>query len=930
MQRNGGIEENEVESSTNQSQQQVEQRHESDLTTTTILSPTQNPKIKSEIIDQRQNSPEISSSSSSSYQLYPSSSTSLYPHNEHSHPIYPPSSTYSSASQNRHFHHDQTTGSIPLSSNHTSDANSSTLSCGNVVNVAAVSCSVATTTTTTTTLTFTQSQASFVAALQAATTTVPFHNPNPTNPTNLNPNPTNSFNPNLAFGSSYPQSLSHLSSSTGPAQMLLSSTTNFCAASPNSRSYPPATSFTNTYLHPETAERSTGPTGTLGAPYTHAQTVIGMDTNLNAVMPSASFSTQLGTNRDGYNGSGPMDYANETTKLHDYPSTDPRIGVSPLSVYSNSAEQFREQNRMLSFMDAKRQRYSSVMSDGRNSSPPPTTTNELGTDLPRSHSVAAPSTSQSPSNQIPSQSPQPSTATYQTTVMNTNQEKEPTYRSDANLSEDRRKYSSDQRQSSVSSNPTQTANEPSQRIATSLVTSSSMASSEFASSSTTQFKDSINTTLVRQPLQYVAYFPANVSLPVPEPFTAVMQHSSGTFLPSAPNLSSRASVHSTNRVFEPSTSFVSSNLEQILVATSGAEKITNSDSNDMSPTSSTLSRALLNRAKMEQLRAFDNEQNGDKISLTELSTSQSSAGISSSFSNGKRDSNIITQSEADAMDVSTLNEMLGVVAPKNRGNSHLKREWRNVGWFTNEEEMNAVRKQQKVSKWKSVDQISGLKVFFRCNKWKRTNCNYRMFVMYYAVDRISLNESGQHDHSVVYATKSKKKCNNAYNQAQLQDSQQGQKQFEQHQQQAREQAFLINSAARAVFEATPSSSQQSVLDQLIRNATANAASSSFDAENVFDTVNSGVDGICGLKSSTTSQGIADVAADMDLTFTFNSRRTCEYCFESNTPQMKGRMIVFSDLGDKVGVAERFNGVERGYFFRSFHLTNLYFDLLPIV
>ncbi|VDM45815.1 unnamed protein product [Toxocara canis] len=267
-----------------------------------------------------------------------------------------------------------------------------------------------------------------------------------------------------------------------------------------------------------------------------------------------------------------------------------------------------------------------------------------------------------------------------------------------------------------------------------------------------------------------------------------------------------------------------------------------------------------------------------------------------------------TTAEVNAMEVSALNRMMGIVLPKNKGNSHLKREWRNVGWFTSEAEMNAVRKRQKVSKWKSVDQISGLKVFFRCNKWKRTNCNYRMFVMYYAMDRISLNESGEHDHSALYVDGK-----------------------------SRDDDTPPPAAARAVFEATPSSSQQRVLDQLIMNATANASlasTSSFEGENVFETGSSGGDGINRPKSSTPSQSIADseengsdssyhlsdghniaellqVAADMDLTFTFNSRRTCEYCFESNAPEMKGRMIVFSDMGGKVAVAERHNGVERG-------------------
>lgn len=110
---------------------------------------------------------------------------------------------------------------------------------------------------------------------------------------------------------------------------------------------------------------------------------------------------------------------------------------------------------------------------------------------------------------------------------------------------------------------------------------------------------------------------------------------------------------------------------------------------------------------------------------------------------------IITCTEMNALDINKLNSSKSIVLSHNRGNSNMKREWRNVGWFTSEEEMDRVRKSQRVSKWKTVEQINGLKVFFRCNKWKRTNCNYRMYVMYYAMDKISLNESGVHDHSTL-------------------------------------------------------------------------------------------------------------------------------------------------------------------------------------
>lgn len=77
----------------------------------------------------------------------------------------------------------------------------------------------------------------------------------------------------------------------------------------------------------------------------------------------------------------------------------------------------------------------------------------------------------------------------------------------------------------------------------------------------------------------------------------------------------------------------------------------------------------------------------------------------------------------------------------------MKREWRNVGWFTSEAEMNEVRKREKVSKRKSVQQANGVKVFYRCNNWRRTNCNFRMFAMFYDKERISLNASGEHDHT---------------------------------------------------------------------------------------------------------------------------------------------------------------------------------------
>uniref|UniRef100_A0A914W682 Uncharacterized protein n=1 Tax=Plectus sambesii TaxID=2011161 RepID=A0A914W682_9BILA len=71
----------------------------------------------------------------------------------------------------------------------------------------------------------------------------------------------------------------------------------------------------------------------------------------------------------------------------------------------------------------------------------------------------------------------------------------------------------------------------------------------------------------------------------------------------------------------------------------------------------------------------------------------------------------------------------------------------------------------------------------------------------------------------------------------------------------------------------------------------------------------------GVTSLSTSFSLADgqsiaqllqVAADMDLTFTFNARRSGEYCFEANAGRgvPAGKMIVIADLGADLRVSER--------------------------
>ncbi|KJH43082.1 hypothetical protein DICVIV_10925 [Dictyocaulus viviparus] len=53
--------------------------------------------------------------------------------------------------------------------------------------------------------------------------------------------------------------------------------------------------------------------------------------------------------------------------------------------------------------------------------------------------------------------------------------------------------------------------------------------------------------------------------------------------------------------------------------------------------------------------------------------------------------------------------------------------------------------------------------------------------------------------------------------------------------------------------------------------------------------------------------LLQIATDSDLTFTFNSRRCGEYCFESN--RKNGRMVVFGDAGTEIRVAQKIGDEE---------------------
>lgn len=77
----------------------------------------------------------------------------------------------------------------------------------------------------------------------------------------------------------------------------------------------------------------------------------------------------------------------------------------------------------------------------------------------------------------------------------------------------------------------------------------------------------------------------------------------------------------------------------------------------------------------------------------------------------------------------------------------MKREWRSYGWYTSCEEMDEVRRREKVSKRKSVTSVHGTKVFYRCNNWRRTRCNFRMYAIIFTSNKMCLFASGEHDHT---------------------------------------------------------------------------------------------------------------------------------------------------------------------------------------
>ncbi|VDM98321.1 unnamed protein product, partial [Thelazia callipaeda] len=175
---------------------------------------------------------------------------------------------------------------------------------------------------------------------------------------------------------------------------------------------------------------------------------------------------------------------------------------------------------------------------------------------------------------------------------------------------------------------------------------------------------------------------------------------------------------------------------------------------------------------------------------------------------------------------------------------------------------------------------------------------------------------------------------------------------------------ISEAGARVVVDAKPSSSQQAILDQFLQNAAKSAKlKSSFSVLNPsasayisssLQPTSSTTD--CGQDVSETKEISEDsistapvmklssptaatygnddtggsneplfilndgnnlsqllhVANDMDLTFTYNSRRMGEFCFESNGQDMRGRSVVFADLGTKISIRERLDGNDMNY------------------
>ncbi|VDN92775.1 unnamed protein product [Brugia pahangi] len=204
----------------------------------------------------------------------------------------------------------------------------------------------------------------------------------------------------------------------------------------------------------------------------------------------------------------------------------------------------------------------------------------------------------------------------------------------------------------------------------------------------------------------------------------------------------------------------------------------------------------------------------------------------------------------------------------------MKRQWRNYGWYKSCEEMDEVRRREKVSKRKSVTSVHGTKVFYRCNNWRRTRCNFRMYAIIFTSDKMCLFASGEHDHT------------------------------------AKDPYYVTDVIPQAEknFEITPqSTTQQDILTQFVLNATANLPFGA-NSESTSQQLLSYQPPTYQLADEQRITGMLQLAMEIDHKFTFIQRNN-EFCFEPNNPALKGRSVVLLDGGTVVLVIERFNGME---------------------
>ncbi|CAG9539894.1 unnamed protein product [Cercopithifilaria johnstoni] len=209
----------------------------------------------------------------------------------------------------------------------------------------------------------------------------------------------------------------------------------------------------------------------------------------------------------------------------------------------------------------------------------------------------------------------------------------------------------------------------------------------------------------------------------------------------------------------------------------------------------------------------------------------------------------------------------------------MKREWRNYGCYTSCEEMDEVRRREKVSKRKSVTSAHGTKVFYRCNNWRRTRCNFRMYAIIFTSNKICLFASGEHDHTAkdpYYVTE-----------------------------------VITPQVERDPETTHPTTAQQDILAQFVMNATSNLLPDAHPESREASTsqlLMSYLSPGYQLADEQRITGMLQLAMEIDHKFTF-IQRSNEFCFEPNDPTLKGRSIVLLDGGTVVLVIERFNGTE---------------------